>query len=138
MKTCIKCNDDKPLSFFYKDKTYKDGLRGNCKDCQKNATRQAYRSNPDLKKEGVTRWRDANLVRKASIDGKKDAVRRGAVVPRYYDSALAMDQYALARKLTEETGIAHHVDHIIPCRLGGLHHHTNLQVLTAEDNLAKG
>ena len=48
--------------------------------------------------------------------------------------------YAEARRLTAETGIAHHVDHDIPLLgrfVSGLHVETNLRVLPAHDNLSK-
>lgn len=46
--------------------------------------------------------------------------------------------YRKSRKLTSETGIAHHVDHIRPLAAGGVHHPDNLQVVTAKENLSKG
>ena len=45
--------------------------------------------------------------------------------------------YKLARKLTKETGIEYHVDHRIPLAKGGLHHPSNLWVITADENLRK-
>jgi hypothetical protein len=49
--------------------------------------------------------------------------------------------YLLRDKLTAETGIQHHVDHIIPLNgltVSGLHCEDNLQVLTEAQNLLKG
>lgn len=46
--------------------------------------------------------------------------------------------YQDAKILSEQTGIKHHVDHIIPLSSGGLHHPDNLQILTKEENLQKG
>lgn len=39
--------------------------------------------------------------------------------------------------ISKKTGISHHVDHIIPISKGGIHHPTNLQILTAEENIRK-
>jgi hypothetical protein len=46
--------------------------------------------------------------------------------------------YAAARRLTVETGIPHHVDHVQPLAQGGRHHPDNLQILPAVDNIRKG
>lgn len=46
--------------------------------------------------------------------------------------------YAHAKHLNKETGEEHHVDHIRPLVAGGEHHPSNLRVITAKENLAKG
>ena len=61
-------------------------------------------------------------------------------MPKWADRDAIEAFYEEARRLTEETGVAHHVDHIIPLQgelVSGLHVQTNLQVLTAEDNISK-
>jgi len=48
--------------------------------------------------------------------------------------------YAEAHRLTIETGIEHHVDHDLPLQgelVSGLHVETNLQILTAAENIRK-
>ena len=46
MKTCTKCNTEKPLSHFHKYKRSKDGVRTKCKDCRK----EEYNLNSEYKK----------------------------------------------------------------------------------------
>lgn len=46
--------------------------------------------------------------------------------------------YSECRRISEETGIPHEVDHIVPIAKGGLHHQDNLQIITQEQNRRKG
>lgn len=41
-KTCIECGKSKPLSEFYSNFIYKDGLMPICKDCQKLRSKLQY------------------------------------------------------------------------------------------------
>lgn len=60
--------------------------------------------------------------------------------PRATGDELAREQefYLEAERLTKETGVQHHVDHIRPLCHGGEHVWWNLQILTAEENMRKG
>jgi hypothetical protein len=46
-KLCNKCEIEKKLIFFNKDKSKKDGYRNSCKDCQKNYSRDFYIKNKE-------------------------------------------------------------------------------------------
>lgn len=72
--------------------------------------------------------RDKNRRRKATIQGR---------VHPLHDKSQELAISSLAKSLAAETGIAHHVDHIIPLAHGGWHHHLNLQVLPESVNRQK-
>lgn len=62
-------------------------------------------------------------------------------MPVWADSAEINKIYKKAADISIETGIPHHVDHIVPLRgkhVSGLHVSYNLQVIPAKDNLSKG
>lgn len=48
MKTCTKCNTEKPLEEFGVDKTTKDGYRYSCKVCYNAQQREYVRNNKEL------------------------------------------------------------------------------------------
>ena len=54
------------------------------------------------------------------------------------ESAEIRELYKQRRLISEQTGIVHHVDHIIPLSKGGTHTIDNLRIITAAENMAKG
>lgn len=79
-----------------------------------------------------------------SLRNAHHAKRRAAKLHATPDWAIHFfirEAYALSRLRTQLTGISWHVDHIVPLinpLVCGLHTHTNLQVIPAVANTAKG
>lgn len=69
---------------------------------------------------------------------RKRAIDRASTAWRNHDKVLEI--YEQARKISELTGVQHHVDHIVPLtsnKVCGLHNEFNLRVIPATDNLIK-
>lgn len=76
------------------------------------------------------------VANKVQLQGR-DLVTR---TPKWADREMIKNKYVEGRLLTEQTGIAHHVDHVIPIKgnnVCGLHVHENLKVITATENIEK-
>lgn len=98
------------------------------------------KANAAKKRAVASAWAKENRHRRAEIWAAYYTAKKLAM-PSWADRELIAKVYAQARKLTLETGILHHVDHIVPLQgemVCGLHVHYNLQVLTATENTAKG
>lgn len=154
MKTCTKCHNAKELDAFYKRKHTPDGREAWCKVCRldhnrgwlaKNKdrhgelTRSWYEQNKYQHLQNSKEWYAANKHRKLETTTAREK-RCVLATPTWADRELIKELYALAQKLTEQTGIPHEVDHVIPLQgknVSGLHVETNLQVITAKDNRRK-
>jgi hypothetical protein len=107
----------------------------------RNIEKQKARNvaNREKNRDRYRRWRLRNLAHKAA----KERARQAAKIQRtpvWADTAAIEKFYLEARRLTEETGIRYHVDHIIPLNgknVCGLHVENNLQVIPMVDNIRK-
>ncbi|HHQ2714262.1 TPA: hypothetical protein ACSPMB_000091 [Pseudomonas aeruginosa] len=79
----------------------------------------------------------------AGLRRSETAKRRAAEIqatPKWADPKLIQQVYDLAAKTEQESGVPHHVDHVVPLRgknVCGLHVHYNLAVMTAKANKEK-
>jgi 5-methylcytosine-specific restriction endonuclease McrA len=102
---------------------------------QRDKLKRWRRENPDkYKQQGQTPKAKAQACAKAS---KYRARKRNQALANA-NNHIITSIYAECRRLSEETGIPHEVDHIVPISLGGIHHETNLQIITRTENRMKG
>lgn len=132
-------------------KAYRTANAGKAREYQREYSKEYYHSklkhNPEYVQEmrkRAERWYLENTER-AKLNAKAHCVRRrdliGKVTPAWANMESVKAIYALAMKLTEETGIKHEVDHIVPLRgknVQGLHCEANLRVITMAENRQKG
>jgi len=99
-----------------------------------------YLLDPEAARARSLVWAKENPDKATAIVRRRSAAKINAT-PSWSDGDAILKFYAEAKQLTQETGVVHHVDHIVPLRhkkVCGLHVHQNLQVLTATENLKKG
>jgi hypothetical protein len=163
MKTCNRCNCNKPSTEFYKKPTAKDGLFWWCKDCHRNhvkldyhkkAESEAYRISERLRinkyhagnPEKVAHWNEKYRLEntaKLTAKAKRYVLSREKRTPSWLTSDdfwLIEQAYELAFLRTKTLGFQWQVDHVIPLHgrlVSGLHVPHNLQVIPAAENRSK-
>ncbi len=126
---------------------------GMCFDClkmhrdankEKNTARAVahQRKNPESAKNRCLKWRGKNKHKANAIEAKRRAAKLNATPSWLTNEDLRKidDLFEEATRLSEETGVKYHVDHIVPLQgetVGGLHVPWNLRVIPAFDNLSK-
>lgn len=99
------------------------------------------KQNKDKRAAWLSEYRKSPIIaagRAAEASARRAAKRHAC--PSWVNRSALADIYVEARRRSQETGIKHHVDHIVPLvneRVCGLHVPWNLQILTAEENLQK-
>ncbi len=106
--------------------------------------KQYYENNKDWLNEKSRNWHKVNWERTRGARlarNKERELRKRQAVPPWFEKQLVKEIYEKSAELTRETGILHHVDHIIPLRgenVCGLHCLANLQIIPWYQNLTKG
>lgn len=167
MKTCSRCEENKPIEAFYRHPAGADGYMSRCKTCICHIRALHRKANPDKVKQTnskwkaksrerlnkisaryrnkdpeltllrVQQWRQANPGKVAANAAKRRAAKHQRT-PRWL-TAEHIQQMKDVYIAAQTTGMV--VDHIIPLlgkEVCGLHVPWNLQLMTAADNLKKG
>lgn len=118
-KFCNKCNRVYPTSAFHTNVTTSTGLSDYCAECQKSLRKEYYSNNRE-KELSANRLREGRL--------------KELQTPSWSETSEIREFY-------QNCPQGYHVDHIIPLNgktVSGLHVLSNLQYLTARENLSKG
>ena len=98
-----------------------------------------HERNPEYLKEHYK----ANKVRYVAARARRRVAQESAT-PAWLtaiDKAMIQEMYDVSAARFVQTGVKHHVDHIVPIngkKVSGIHAPWNLQVITAHENLSKG
>lgn len=101
-----------------------------------------YKENKEESSVRNAIWYKANPGTVNALAAKKRAIKLQAT-PKNLNKEQKLEIQAVyieAARLTKETGIKHHVDHILPLQgeeISGLHVPWNIQILTASENIKK-
>jgi len=137
LKHCYKCQSFKSLDLFGKNKSRKDGLADECKQCKRSQDRDyAARHREEAKQRASNwyynnyeyarkkrniygrAWLQNNLDKHAAQQNKRRASKLNATPIWLSESHLLHMQckYSLSKMLSTATGQLHHVDHIVPLK----------------------
>ena len=109
------------------------------KEKQRALVKEYYANNKEKAIACKKAWREANKDKISVHAANRRALKfRATIRLTELDKFVIEEIYNLARIRTEQTGFDWHVDHNKPLTKGGLHKPTNLQVVPATWNLAKG
>ena len=157
-KFCPGCKETKHTFEFYKHAGHKDGLKSNCKECDKSRVKNNYyknivdilnykkifyRSNKQAVKEKQCRYQKENLDKFAAYSMKRKAAKLKASpswLSKEHEDQI-QEIYSIAKDLQWLSEEKLEVDHIEPLQgknISGLHVPWNLQILPKSMNCSKG
>lgn len=160
MKTCSRCQLEKPLSEFWKSRSgrTRDGYKGECKECAKARRREWAKKNREVEAEyqrdkyakdperyikAAQEWAAQNPEKVRAYSRKSEAARRARKSEAWVED---VDPATVFERDKGICGICqravdpqdYHIDHTIPLVKGGMHSYANVQLAHPHCNLSKG
>ena len=123
-----------------KMKAYKKAWNRANKEKTKAYCKAYSEANKEKKKARDKAYYQANKAQVTRRVRKREKQLKEFQTPAWANMDKMNETYKECKRISEETGILHHVDHIIPLNgrnVSGLHVETNLQIITAYENLSK-
>lgn len=130
-KVCKKCNKSKPITEFYKDKTYTDGYKTRCKSCA-SRLKKDYRYNPDTRQ----------LRRQQEVENNRRYYERHPVKAKAHRAVMyALKHGKLIKSPCEVCGSlvvqAHHDDYSKPLSVRWLCRQHHMELHTKNNDAGK-
>jgi 5-methylcytosine-specific restriction endonuclease McrA len=131
----LEVNRKRRSTEHFKILSYGYGVKYRKKYAQKikEKKRAFYAAHPELRRAEYERNKERYI---AAAYERHHKIK--GLTPENADRKVIQTFYSLAKELTFRTGIRYEVDHIIPISKGGLHHQSNLRVVTMDENRRKG
>jgi hypothetical protein len=150
MKICRTCQISKNIEEFRRSSN-------RCRKCDVIASREYYLKNIEKQKKYQLEYRtvfkekakkrNSEWVKNNPAKNSFKNTKRKSAMLRRTPEWLSAEHlieishiYQTAAKLTKETGVAHHVDHVVPLQgklVSGLHVPWNLRAIPAIENIQK-
>jgi hypothetical protein len=156
-KLCKSCDTEKALDQFHKRSNRKSGVHSYCKQCRSSHFKEWYAKNKEVhhsrykefkqnNPEWAVKYHKEHQKNNRPMYARNAAKRRASelqATPSWLtedDTFIFNEIYEMRDIRSNDTGVVHHVDHIIPLQgveACGLHTWWNLQLLPASENISK-